>query len=71
MNEKPVAMLKHFMRMFTDDLSLVLDPTCGSGNAIKAAESLKANTILGLERDPEFYSRAKEAYYVREEVFTL
>lgn len=63
MNEKPVAMLRHFFRMFVDDTSRVLDPTAGSGNALKAAAGLGASHVLGLERDLEFYTRAKEAYY--------
>lgn len=63
MSEKPVGMLKHFMGMLVDEYSLVLDPTCGSGNALKAASALGASTVLGLERDTEFYKRAKEAYF--------
>lgn len=63
MSEKPVGMLKHFMGMLVDEYSIVLDPTCGSGNALKAATSLGASTVLGLERDTEFYNRAKEAYF--------
>lgn len=63
MNEKPVAMLRHFMEMCVDEYSQVLDPTCGSANALKAASILGAPTVLGLERDGEFYDRAKEAYY--------
>jgi ParB/RepB/Spo0J family partition protein len=62
-NEKPVEMLQHFMRMFVDEYSLVLDPTCGSGNSIKAAENLGANTLLGIEKDETFFKLAKEAYY--------
>lgn len=63
MNEKPVAMLKHFMRMVCDEHSRVLDPTCGSANALKAATALGAPTILGIERDKEFFTRATEAYF--------
>lgn len=63
MNEKPVVMLKHFFRMFVDAYSTVLDPTAGSANALKAASSLGAPTVLGLERDPEFFTLAKEAYF--------
>lgn len=62
MNEKPVEMLKHFMTMVVDEYSFVLDPTAGSANALKAAKLLGAGRILGLERDPEFYSRAVEAW---------
>lgn len=63
MSEKPVPMLKHFMELFVDDYSIVLDPTAGSANALKAATSLGASQVLGLERDEEFYNRAKEAYF--------
>jgi ParB family chromosome partitioning protein len=63
MNEKPVPMLKHFMEMFVDEYSFVLDPTAGSANALKAAQALNAGSVLGLERDPEFFVRAKEAYF--------
>lgn len=63
MSEKPVGMLKHFMGMVVDEHSRVLDPTCGSGNALKAAQQLGANAVLGIERDAEFYARAKAAYF--------
>jgi len=63
MSEKPVPMLKHFMEMFVDEYSRVLDPTAGSANALKAATALGAPTVLGLERDPEFFARSTEAYY--------
>lgn len=68
MNEKPVPMLKHFLRMVTDEYSRVLDPTCGSANALKAAAALGAPTVLGIERDPEFFARATEAYFAEEEI---
>lgn len=62
-NEKPQAMLRHFLRMFVDNNSVVLDPTCGSASALKAARSLGAPTVLGLERDPQFYELAKGAFF--------
>jgi hypothetical protein len=55
---KPEPVLRHFFRMFIDENSTVLDPTCGSGSALRAAESLGAAHILGLELDPEFTERA-------------
>lgn len=67
MSEKPVPMLKHFMEMLVDEHSRVLDPTAGSANALKAATALGASTVLGLERDTEFYTRSVEAYFEREE----
>lgn len=59
MSEKPHAMLSHFMRMLVDSSSLVLDPTCGSGMAIKVAEELGANYSLGLELLEDFADRAR------------
>lgn len=58
MSEKPYAMLRHFMRMVCDEYSFVLDPTCGSGNALKVAEDLGAARVLGLEQSTEFYDTA-------------
>lgn len=63
MSEKPVPMLSHFLEMLVDEYSNVLDPTCGSGNAIKAAHKLGAGRILGIERDPDFYNRATGAFF--------
>lgn len=54
-SSKPQAMLEHFFRMFIDQTSRVLDPTCGSGNAMKAAAKLGAKQVLGIERDQTFY----------------
>jgi len=48
---KPEPMLKHFMQMLVDEHSRVLDPTCGSGSALRAAETLGATEVLGLEID--------------------
>jgi DNA modification methylase len=62
MSEKPIGMLTKFMEMFVDEHTALLDPTCGSGNAIRAAEARGAHAVLGLERDTEFFNRAKEAY---------
>lgn len=66
-SEKPYMMLKHFMRMVCDEYSSVLDPTCGSGNALKVAEDLGASTILGLEQLPEFHKRACDEWGKRGE----
>jgi ParB/RepB/Spo0J family partition protein len=57
--EKPQPMLQHFFSMFVDEHTSVLDPTCGSGSAIRAAHFLKANRVLGLEKDQAFCSDAQ------------
>lgn len=62
MSEKPREMLGIFFRMFVDKTTRMLDPTCGSGNAIAVAEELGATKVLGLEIDPEFFQRAQAAY---------
>ena len=49
--EKSQAMLEHFMRMVVDEGTRMLDPTCGSGSALRAADRLGAREVLGLERD--------------------
>jgi ParB/RepB/Spo0J family partition protein len=58
---KPEPMLKHFMRMVVDEHTRLFDPTCGSGSALRAAESLGAGYVFGLERDPEMAERALRA----------
>lgn len=63
MNEKPIPMLTHFLRMVTDEYSVFLDPTAGSANAVRAAKSLGAQQVLGIERDPEFFRLASEAFF--------
>lgn len=62
MSEKPRGMLRHFLRMVVDEYTQFLDPTCGSANAVRVAQDLGAGTVLGIERDKEFYSLAKEHY---------
>jgi len=54
-SEKPYAMLRHFLRMVCDEYTIALDPTCGSGNALKVCEDLGAMQVLGLEQNPDFY----------------
>ena len=63
MSEKPRPVLSHFFRMFVDEYSTVLDPTCGSANALRVAEEMGASRVLGLERDEEFYTLSVENYY--------
>lgn len=62
MSEKPRPMLEHFFRMYVDEYTSLLDPTAGSGNAIHVASALGARHFLGIELDPEFFSRAVDAW---------
>lgn len=58
---KPQPMLAHFMEMLVDEHTSLLDLTCGSGSALRAAEALGANRVLGLEIDPSMVKAAREA----------
>jgi ParB/RepB/Spo0J family partition protein len=58
---KPEPMLRHFFEMLVDDTTRMLDPTCGSGSAIRAAESLGAKSVLGLELNQEYCDGARQA----------
>ena len=58
MSEKPRDMLLYFLRMVVDQSSTVLDPTCGSGNALRVARHLGARAVFGLEKNEEFYKDA-------------
>jgi len=62
MSEKSTDMLAHFMRMCVDANTRLLDPTCGSASALRAADSLGAGYVLGLERNPEFAADAQRAW---------
>lgn len=61
-SEKPREVLKHFFRMFVDDSTVMIDPTCGSGNAVWVAQKLGASHVIGLEQDKENYDAAVKAY---------
>lgn len=58
-SQKPQPMLEHFFRMFVDKTTRILDPTCGSASALRAAETLDAEFVLGLEREPLFVESAR------------
>lgn len=59
-SQKPTFMLRHFFGMFVDSASTVLDPTAGSGTSLLIAHELQAQRAIGLEVDPEIYSKAKD-----------
>jgi hypothetical protein len=59
---KPYEMLRKFFPMFVDENTLMLDPTCGSGTALRAAKSLGAEYVLGIEKNPDFAEAATRAF---------
>lgn len=62
MSVKPEPVLRHFFRMFVDDSTIMLDPTAGSGSALRAADSLSAKHIVGLEINPDFAEQSNRAF---------
>lgn len=60
-SEKSEPMLRHFFQMVVDENTRLLDPTCGSGSSLRAAESLGAKFVLGIEKDQTFATSARTA----------
>lgn len=63
--QKPVAVLKKLIEIFTDPGDVVIDPCCGSGSTLRAAAELGRNAY-GFEIDRNFYTGAKEKMLVFE-----
>lgn len=63
MSEKNLDMLKKFMEMFVDESTIGIDPTCGSGNAVKAMLAKGAAHAIGLELNPDFAKLAQDKFY--------
>jgi DNA modification methylase len=56
---KPVSLMRWLVRMVTPPQGSVLDPFCGSGSTLVAAE-LEGFDYLGIEQDPESHKTACE-----------
>lgn len=63
--QKPVAVLKKLIEIFTDPGDIVIDPCCGSGATLRAAYEL-GRSAYGFEIDRNFYDRAKNEMLVFE-----
>lgn len=57
--QKPVAVLKQLIEIFTDPGEVVIDPCAGSGSTLRAALETGRNSY-GFEIDRNFYRQAKE-----------
>ncbi len=51
---KPKPVLEHFFQMFVEDITEILDPTCGSGTALAVAKKLRAKRVVGRDVEPEY-----------------
>lgn len=58
-SQKPVAVIKKLIEIFTDEGDVVIDPCCGSGSTLRAARELN-RSAYGFEIDRNFYQRAKD-----------
>lgn len=58
---KPEPMLRHLFGALVDEHTSMLDPTCGSGSSLRAAESLGAELVIGLETDEDYCDAARVA----------
>jgi len=56
--QKPVALLRHLIEIFTDWGDVVIDPCAGSGSTLRAAAEL-GRRAFGFEIKKEFYEKAK------------
>ncbi|MEM5807479.1 MAG: site-specific DNA-methyltransferase [Candidatus Aenigmatarchaeota archaeon] len=57
--QKPVKVLEHWIKYFSDEGDIVLDPFAGSGSTIVASINLNRNYI-GIERDKDFHEKILE-----------
>lgn len=57
--QKPVALLKELIEIFTDEGDVVIDPVAGSGSTLRASRELNRKSY-GFEVDREFYTKAKD-----------
>jgi site-specific DNA-methyltransferase (adenine-specific) len=57
--QKPLAVLKKLIEIFTDENDIVIDPVAGSGSTLRAAKELNRSSY-GFEVDKKFYELAKE-----------
>ena len=63
--QKPVAVLKKLIEIFTDPGDVVIDSCCGSGSTLRAAAEI-GRSAFGFEIDRNFYQRAKNEMIVFE-----
>ena len=55
--QKPCAVLRELIRIFTDEGDIVIDPCAGSGTTLRAAREI-GRSSYGFEIDKNFYKRA-------------
>jgi len=64
--QKPVCMIKRLIEIFTDEGDVIIDPVCGSGTTLRAAQELDRKSY-GFEIVKEFYNNAKEQMIISDD----
>ena len=69
--QKPIALIKRLINLFTDVDDVVIDPCCGSGSSIVAAASLNRKAY-GFEIKKNIYTDAVNnvKHYVSNDLFS-
>ena len=62
--QKPVALLKRLIQIFTDEGDVVIDPCFGSGSTARACQETN-RAFYGFEINKEFYKQAKEKMLIQ------
>lgn len=57
--QKPQALLKRLIEVFTDEGDVVIDPCAGSGSSLRAAYEL-GRSAYGFEISRDFFKKANE-----------
>ena len=57
--QKPVQLLERLISIFTDEGETVIDPCCGSGSTLLAAQKMSRKSF-GFEVDRNFFNAAKD-----------
>ena len=60
--EKPTALASHFIKLHSLPNDIILDPFCGSGSTLLAADKLNRQWI-GFELDEKWFNHATEKLY--------
>jgi site-specific DNA-methyltransferase (adenine-specific) len=57
--QKPVALMEHLIRSYTNEGDIIIDPFCGSGSTALAC--IKRNRrFIGVEKEPKYFRMAVE-----------
>lgn len=58
---KPISLLERLVRIYTNEGDIILDPFCGSGTTLEAANSLGRHGI-GIDNDPQWVTLCKNKF---------